>query len=289
MSGTLRVRPGSALRLAGGWLLVALGHAAPLGAQAPEASPFQSPTCPVPAAVQGYPLTVRATGGPALDAAYATALASAAARRWETPSRARSRFPGAGRASVRLATPEPLWADDWSPGARHVARIAATLHRGGRVSRFEILQGTGDRRFDRSLESIFAPGVRGPRLPELPDTFGKDSVRLVVSLGAVPEGDGAATVRFAAQQSPVRVVPGTLHVVPPRGAAADGSARAEVTVKYDVDSEGRMVPGSLQVLRGSDRRLARAIATALPQASFVPAHANCRPIARSVVQTFGGR
>lgn len=289
MSGTRRVRRGSALRLAGGWLLVALGHAAPVGAQSPEASPFRSPTCPIPAAVRGYPLTVRATGGPALDSAYAAAMVSAMARRWETPGRARSRFPGAGRASVRLVTPEPLWADDWSPGARHVARIAATLHRDGRVRRFEILRSTGDHRFDGSLQSIFAPGVRGPRLPELPDALGEDSVRLVVSLGTLPEEDGAATVRFAAQQSPVRVVPGTLHVVPPRRAARAGSAPPEVTVKYDVDSEGRMVPGSFRVLRGSDRRLARAVATALPQASFVPAHANCRPIARSVVQTFGGR
>lgn len=289
MSGTLRVRRGAALRLGGGWLLVALAHAAPIGAQSPEASPFRSPACPVPAAVRGYPLTVRATGGPVLDSAYAAGMARAMARRWETPSRARSRFPGARRAAGRLVTPEPLWADDWSPDARHVARVAATLHRDGRVSRFEILQGTGDRGFDRSLESIFAPGVHGPRLPELPETLGADSVRLVVSLGTVPKAEDAATVRFAAQQSPVRVVPGTLHVVLPRREGASSAPPAEVTVKYDVDPDGRMVPGSIRVLRGSDRQLARAIATALQQASFVPAHANCRPIARSVVQTFGGR
>lgn len=289
MSAALQVRRRSARRLAGVGLLLALAHGAPLGAQSPVASPFRSPTCPVPDAVRGYPLTVRAAGDAALDSAYVAGVARAMANRWETPSRARSRFPGARRAAGRLVTPEPLWADDWAPEARHVARIAGTLHRDGRVTRFEILEASGDRGFDRTLGSIFAPGGRGPRLPELPETLGADSVRLVVALGRVPESDGAATVRFAAQQSPVRVVPGTLHVVPPRSTAASSAPPSEITVKYDVDPEGRMVPGSFRVLRGSDRRLARAIATALPQASFVPAHANCRPIARSVVQTFGGR
>jgi hypothetical protein len=290
-------RPPRAGRRAGGWSLAlaaaaiaAMGASAflpDLHAQQPAPTVFHSPSCPVPAEVRGYPVTVVRVDGAPLDSAYAAALADAVARRWETPSPGRGRHPGLGRVANRVHTPEPLWADDWVPEDRHTARIAATLHRDGGVRAVVVEAASGDRLYDRSLESIFGSRAAEPALP-FPGSLAEDSIRVRVWLGVEPEGGGGPGVRFAAQQSPVRVVPGSLQVfAPPGGPGARPGARPSATVKYDVDADGALVPGSVQVLRSSGAEFSRRVTEGVRRARFVPAQANCRPVARSVAQRFG--
>lgn len=256
-------------------------------AAAAQDSPFQTRACPVPADVQGYPVWVKAADGATLDSAWTRGVAEAVARRWEPPSRRRGSFAGINRLRDRIQPPEPRWPDDWAPSGRHVARVEVTLRRGGRAGAATVAAPSGDRAFDRTLPEPFQGGAPGtPPLPELP--AGLDSVRLMVGFGLPPEA-GAGTVRFAAQQTPLTVVPGTLNVARPTTTPQRAGPPLPVTVKYDVDASGRIIPGSMDVLEGSDRSMTGAVEAGLLRARFTAAQSNCRPIALSVVQQFGGR
>jgi hypothetical protein len=276
-------RPMPILRSICALAVTALAAAAPAAAQD---SPFQTRACPVPAAIRGYPVWVKAADATALDSAWTRAVADAVARRWEPPSRRRASYPGLIRLRERVQPPEPRWPDDWGPSARHVARVQVTLRRGTIPGEPAITTPSGDRAFDRTLPTLFREGAPGsPELPALPT--GVDSVRLVVGFGTEPE-EGAGAVRFAAQQTPLTVVPGSLTVTRPPSPGSVGPPQP-VTVKYDVDASGRLVPGSIDVLEGSDRALVNAIQSGLVRARFTPARSNCRPVALSVVQQFGER
>lgn len=251
-----------------------------------QGSPFRVDRCPVGAGVEGYPVWVRAADGSPLDSAYAHALADAAARRWEPPSRRRGSIPGLGRLRTRILPPQPRWPDDWAPEARHVARGEVTLRRTGRPAAMAVVQPSGDRAFDRSLEDIFRDGAPGgPQVPALPPGTAGDSLRVIVGFGGTPD-PGAAVVRFAVHQEPVRVVPGTLQV---RRPSQFGPVVPSATVKYDVDADGRLVPGSVEVLASTDRAFSENVRGALEGARFTAARSNCRPVSLSVVQTFDGR
>jgi hypothetical protein len=215
------------------------------------------------------------------------ALAEAAARRWEVPSRRRASFQGLGEVRNRIVPPEPRWADDWFPGAEHVARLEATLYRDGREPAVRVERPSGDRLFDRSLATIFGRSPYDHPLPPFPAGLAADSVRVLLNLGEEPQGS-AAVVRFAAQQTPVRLVPGTLRpstsrrpYIPP------GSTPTFATIKYDVSADGRI--SGTQVLRATTQEIGEIVAEQLGLASFTPARSNCREIAQSVVQQFGGR
>lgn len=266
-------------------LVIAALAAMPVTAQD---SPFHTRACPVPAGVQGYPVWVRAADATALDSTWTRSVADAVARRWEPPSRRRGTFPGLNRLRDRVQPPEPRWPDDWTPEARHVARVEVTLRRGTRPGDAVVTAPSGDRAFDRTLPGLFRDGAPGsPDFPALP--AGLDSVRLLVGFGMAPE-PGAGVVRFAAQQTPLAVMPGSLVVTrpaSPRG-AAPGPPPA-VTVKYDVDAGGRIVAGSIEVLDGSDRAMMNSVQAGLLRARFTPAQSNCRPVPLSAVQQFGGR
>jgi hypothetical protein len=265
---------------------VAAGALAASPAAAQGGSPFQTRACPVPAGMQGYPVWAKSANGTALDSAWTRAFADAVARRWEPPSRRRATFPGLNRLRDRIQPPEPRWPDDWAPEARHSARVEIALRRGARPGEGTITTPSGDRAFDRTLTGLFRDGAPGsPDLPALP--AGVDSARLVVGFGTAPE-EGAGMVRFAVQQTPVTVVPGSLNVTRPPGTPASGPPPA-VTVKYDVDPAGRIVPGSIDVLDSADRAMESAVQSGLLRARFTPAQSNCRPVALSVVQVFGGR
>jgi hypothetical protein len=264
-------------------LLVALCHT---GARAQEdaGSVFHTADCPVPANVRGYPVSVRSAGAEALAPTFAAALAEAAARRWEVPSRRRATFAGLAEVQGRIVPPEPRWANDWFPGAEHVARLAVTLYRDGREPSVQVVRASGDRLFDRSLPTLFGRSPYPHPLPPYPAALATDSLRVLVSLGE-ESGDPAAVVRFAAQQSPVRVVPGSLRVMPPAPSGGAAAARPSAVVKYDVDTDGRIA--AIQVLRSSSPDMAEAVAAGLRTARFIPSRSNCRPIAQSVVQSFG--
>lgn len=98
--------------------------------------------------------------------------------------------------------------------------------------------------------------------------------------------DGPGVIRFAASQSPVQLVPGTLEVVPRAGSNTPSTAR-RATVKYDVTEQGNVLPASLEILESSDAELTSAIRDGLLRARFRPAVSNCRAISMSVVQQFG--
>lgn len=260
--------------------LIALACAAPAAAQD---APYVTSSCPVPDAVPGYPVWVAAAEGTApLDSAFARAVADAAARRWLPPSRGRGRHQGMEMLGRRILTPEPRWPDDWEPGARHVARVEATLRADGRVDA-RVAAPSGDRGFDRTLPDVFErPAPASPAVPALPP--GLDSARVVIGFGGAPPA-GAQAVRFAAQQDPVRIVPGTLTVNNPPEASRMGQPSA--TVAYDVDENGRIDPASIRFLASSNRDLEHAIRTGLVRARFTAARSNCRPVAQTVVQRFG--
>jgi hypothetical protein len=251
-----------------------------------QESPFTSRSCPVPAGMQGYPVWAGAADGTALDSAYARALADAVARRWEPPSPRRRTFPGLNRLRERIQPPEPRWPDDWRPRASHAARVEVTLRRGGSPGEARVTTPSGDRAFDRSVAALFAAGAPGaPELPPLPT--GADSLRVAVHFGTAPQG-GAPAVRFAVQQAPLSVVPGTLQVARPQ-TPGTSIAPPSATVKYDVTAAGRIVPTSIDVLDSTDRAMEQGIRAGLLRARFVPAQSNCRAVDLSVVQQFGGR
>jgi len=149
----------------------------------------------------------------------------------------------------------------------------------GEASLLEFSSLSGDDRFDESIETIIDEPMPGG--PEWPAVASGDSLLVEVRFGGA--GGGDSVVRFAAEQTPVRLNRNSMRVEPrrpvPRSAAA--------TVKYDVQPSGIVEPRSIEVLRSNDNDLTDAILEALRMAQFEPATSNCRPIAQSVVQTFG--
>jgi len=245
----------------------------------------QQPGCPADP-VRGYPLSVLALDSGTLDTLFLRDLARTAAFRWQTPSPGRRRHTGWRQVRHRTLPPEPRWADDWTPDSTHRAVLAVTLHREGREPAVAARGESGDRLFYRSLQSVFDDPMPGaPPLPAFPSGTTGDSVRLELHFGAIPPSGEYRTVRFAAQQRPVRLLPGTLRVTQPPGAG--GRRPPSAIVKYDVGTDGRMVAGSFQVLEASDRAFGRSVGDALAQARFTPAESNCRPIAHTVLQAFG--
>jgi hypothetical protein len=257
---------------------IIVGIAAP-GLAAAQESPFHTETCPIPPNVRGYPVSVRGAEG-----AYAMALAEAAARRWEVPSRRRASIQGLGQVRNRIVPPEPRWADDWFPRAQHVARLAVTLHRDGREPTVATERQSGDRAFDRSLETIFGRSPNDHPLPPFPASLAADSLRVIVTLGEEP-ADSAATVRFAAQQTAVESVRNAERARITRQGGRATSTRIAVTVKFDVDVNGR--PSNLQVLRAIPSEFGEAMGDAVLRSSYTAAQSNCRPIAMTVVQEIG--
>lgn len=252
------------------------------GAAQSAQADYHTDRCPIPETVRGYPVTVHGGG----DRAWAMALAEAVARRWEVPSRRRATFQGLGQVRNRVVTPEPRWADDWFPQAQHVARLAVTLYRDGRAPAVAVERPSGDRLFDRSLETIFGRSPYDHPLPPFPATVSADSLRVTVTLGEEP-ADSAATVRFAAQQTPVRPIRSSLRVVPLRSMSATAAAgRVLATVKYDVGLDGSA--SNVQILRALPTVFGEAVGEAILNARFTPAQSNCRPVAQSVVQEFEG-
>jgi hypothetical protein len=148
---------------------------------------------------------------------------------------------------------------------------------------------SGDRLFDQSLPSIFERPLPGsPAFPSLPPGYPADSLVLSVSLGFIDTSYAlVGVVRFAAEQRPVRLEPGSLRVEAPRGPGSPMPSARRATVAYDVTVGGTVDPGSIEVLESTDPDLSRAIRDALMRARFEPAESNCRPIAQTVVQTFG--
>lgn len=248
-------------------------------------SPFQARSCPVPDGMTGYPVWVQALDGATLDSAYTQALANAVARRWGPPSPRIREYRGLGRMRMRLQPPEPRFPDDWRPQSQHVARMKVTLRRRGRAD-VRMDAPSPDRDFNRTVEDAFGEGAAGaPALPDLP--AGLDSARVAVGFGTPPEA-GASVVRFAAHQTALTIVPGTLQVTRPR-VPGNSSIPASATVRYDVDASGNLMPSSLQMLTSSDRAMEDGIRAGLLRARFVPAQSNCRPVALTVIQQFGDR
>ena len=243
-------------------------------------------SCPLPEGTLGYPIV--ASSDATLDPAYLTAVVEAAAFRWRVPSNRRSAHENWERVRSRVRTPEPRWADDWEPKDSHRARMAIVIRRDGRVVQAGPATPSGDKTFDRSLESIVRePMPSSGEFPSLPASFAGDSAVIMLSFGEAPAAEGAGVVRFAAQQRPVRLVPGTMNIVAPREAGTPNARSRRATVKYDVTAEGVVARGSIEVLQSSDPALTRAIEDALVGARFTPAQSNCRAVAQSVLQNFG--
>ena len=58
-------------------------------------------------------------------------------------------------------------------------------------------------------------------------------------------------------------------------------------MKYDIGGTGRVDPTSLEFVRSAGVRFDEAIRAGLRDARFRPPTSNCRPVAQTVVQTFG--
>jgi hypothetical protein len=236
--------------------------------------------CPVSASAPGYPLIVVGADRYQLDAAWLVEWARVAAYRWQVPSRRRSHIPGVHQVRSRILPAAPRWADDWKPDTRHQAEFLVTAHRDRAPDGFVLSAKSGDDLFDRSLETMIGdPLPASPEFPRLP-AGSPDAVRLRVRLGKEPAaGEGVGLVRFARQQRPVRLVPGTLEV--------RGGTRDHAVVAYDVGVDGRVIPGALQIVAASRSEFARAVEAGLYRARFTPAQEDCAPIKLTVVQTFG--
>ena len=264
------------------------------GSGSPDAttqrSPYVTETCPLPAGMVGYPLTVVALDDAPVDSAWLAAWSRAAAYRWQVPSHRRPVFTGFRRVTSRVLPDAPRWADDWTPQAKHRAELVVTVDRAGAtISEMPVL--SGDELFDRSLRSIIDdPLPASPPLPTLPSSA-MTPVRLMVRFGVEhgpesilrfggdPEPVKHAVTRFARQQAPVRVAPGSFTLT--------GLTGTYAIVKYDVEAEGWMTTGSFQSLEASDDSFARAVEQALYRSRFIPAQGDCAPIRLTVVQSFG--
>jgi hypothetical protein len=127
-----------------------------------------------------------------------------------------------------------------------------------------------------------------PAPPRIPDSLGTDSVRVRLLFGAAPPSDGRphGLVRFAAAQTPVRVASAVPFSVPSRPGAMPPAARRAI-VKYDVNENGTIRIGSVEVVYANDRDFEHAIVENLYRQQLQPATQNCRPIAMTVLQRFG--
>jgi hypothetical protein len=253
----------------------------------PSAAAAQS--CPGVDPMSGYPVAVAVADSSPVDHAFLQDFAHAVAYRWAVPSRRRNDYSGWARVSRRLLPPEPRWADDWSPSERHRAQLHVTVYhdRSARVG--DLLLQSGDRLFDESLRSgIEQPLPGSPTLPSLPANYPRDSLVLSLSFGFIDSAYGDyGSIRFAAEQRPARLEPGSLRVDAPHGPGTPIASARHATVAYDVTTSGGIDPGSFEVLESTDTDLAEAIRDALLRARFTPAESNCRPIAQTQVQRFG--
>jgi hypothetical protein len=256
---------------------------APTAAILVLASPSAAQVCGGP----GYPLGVTAIHPASLDSSFLAGVARSFAFRWQVPSQRRREFSLWRRVRNRVLPPEPRWADDGAPAPAVRVDLLIAIRRNGRLRAGDLSPGSGDEQFDESLATIASDPLPGaPDLPPFPAGTGGDSVIVRVTFGGDPE-PGAAVVRFAAQQTPVRIVPGTFNVTAPRTASTPSSGQRSAVLKYDVTDKGTVPPGSIQVLESSDREYANAIRDGLIRAQFQPATSNCRAITMTVLQRFG--
>ncbi len=248
-------------------------------------------------AVGGYPITVAALGDATADSTFLASTARIIALRWATPSLRRTDFTQWRRVRERTLPEIPRWADDWRPDSSHKAEFVIVLRRRGRSDLLQPTTSSSDRLFDRSLESVLRDPLPGsPDLPLLPASVSADTLALRVRFGVEPETLMPGMVRFAAIQTPVEVVPGTLQMTFQRRApttiggrntsAAAAVSGIEATVKYDVTVEGTIDPRSLQLVDSNDREFGRTVMDALVRARFNAATTNCQPVRISVLQKF---
>ncbi len=248
-------------------------------------------------AVPGYALQVTAADGATLDSAFLSEAARTVALRWATPSVRRADFVMWRRVRERTLPAIPRWADDWRPAANHAAEVVLVLRRRGRADISDPSPASGDRLFDRSLESIVRDPLPGsPELPALPASVTADSVALRIVFGAKPEGPVPGVIRFASEQSPVSVVANSLTIsytprtpttVVGRGAQAPSAGDIVATVKYDITEEGTVDPRSIQIVDATNRDFGRAVQDGLLRARFTAATTNCQRVRISVIQRFG--
>lgn len=243
-------------------------------------SQYSGDRCPLPEGAVGYPIWIEAEGS-TVDSADAHAIVAELADSWIVPSRRRDRYTSWENVRFRVPREVPRWADDWKPGARHSAVLELVVGTDGGVREGRLSRGSGDRLFDRSLTTLLEGRLRRPgTLPP-----GPEDRRLIVRLGEEPAGSALALVRFAAQQRPVRLVPGSFH----SGLGQDARQRfagARATIKYDVTEDGHVRPGSIEVLHSTHEEVTRSITNGLMRARFEPAESNCARVALSVVQNF---
>jgi hypothetical protein len=255
------------------------------------AAPLRAQQCNAP----GYALQVAAADGATLDSAFLHEAARVVAHRWATPSVRRGDFVMWRRVRERAIPEIPRWADDWRPVAANATSVVLVLRRRGRAGISEPSPSTGDRLFDRSLESIVRDPLPGsPELPAIPSSVSADSLALRIDFGATPEAPVPGVIRFAAIQAEVILTPGTLNVqvnqrapTSMRNPSAVATAAYTATVKYDVTADGQVDPRSIQLIEVGDRDFGRAVQDALIRARFTPATTNCQPVRISVIQRFG--
>lgn len=250
-------------------------------------SPYLA-SCPAAAAAPGYPV-VATSDEPNVHPFWLESVANAAAYRWVVPSRVRGRHTQWRNVRSRVLPPEPRWADDWTPDARHSASLAVTLYRDGTTGTPVLERPSGDPLFDESLATIFEdPLPASPAFPAVPAAAG-DSVRLVLVFGEEPTAPVAGLARFAAHQSPVEIIGGLRIRVPyvTNELRRPPPPPPTVVAKYDVDAAGTFLPETFEVLLGAGQPFAQAVSEALMRAQFRAARSNCRPIALTVLQVFG--
>lgn len=240
-------------------------------------------TCPGVDPATGYPVYA-SSDTPQVDTVWLSQLARAAAYRWRVPSERRNVYEGWERVQRRILPPEPRWADDWRPEEKHTAALRLTIYRDARSPRAELVERSGDERFDNSLRSIAAEPMPGsPAFPSLP-VSAPDSVVVDLSLGAEPQAEHVGVARFAAAQTRIELDRRSLEVRPPVGHTGPFP---RTTVKYDILPDGRVDPSSFEFVRSPGRRYESVVAQALLDARFTAPTSNCRPVAQTVVQTFG--
>lgn len=263
--------------MAGG-LLLAL--ALPRPARSQESAKPDAPCGP-----PGYLFAVEAVNFADADSAWLARAAHALAYRWPVPSKRRDSYANWRRVRRRTLPPEPRWADDYAPGDGLRARFTIVLPRRGRPRVDAPDPASGDELFDRSLRLMVTdPLPASPDLPGVPG--GLDSLVLRVHLGAVPDSVRAGTIHFATGQRPLEPMPGALQFDVPRSSETLLTTGRYVTMKYDVDRNGQLIPTSIEILDSSDRELVEAVRGALLRARFRPAEQGCRAVAMTVVQVF---
>ena len=242
--------------------------------------PYVFTRCPLPDDARGYPITAIALGDSSLDPAWLTALARSVAYRWRVPTRLPSQHAGFATLTATVLPDAPRWAEDWKPSTRHRAEVVVKIGPSGVVGEPETRSTSGDPLFDESLLSFHADPVPAtPRLPS-PPVGGADTIRVLLRFGGEPQpGERAGIVRFARQQREVRIMPPSLLV------RLTPNERA--VVKYDVGTDGRVVPGSLHMIQSTSEGFRHAVERALHARRFPPAQGDCSPIRVTVVQVFG--